>query len=421
MVQICDHNFKLKDLINGKETQDLSVFRKAVNLDDIDIVLRECLSREEMREAGSFFTGQKLATEAIQLFQKAITFESIILDPTCGAGNLLIEASRKLGVEKTLTATLQAWGAVLWGFDIHETFIEATKLRLILEALSRGVELNCSTESAFNFLKNIKVKDALSVTKEELEKVTHVIMNPPFTLWESPKNEFWKNGKINAAGIISYFFFKTLPKECQIVAILPEVLRCGSRYEDFRTNTSVELSGSCLPWGRFNSKTDVDVFLLVGCCNQESDSEIRWYEESNYSLSLGDLYDVRVGPLVAYRDPEEGKELPYFHSRNLSTGKILTRSNETRKFLGKSIKTPCVLIKRTSSPSDKQRAAATLVNLVTDIFVENHLIIVSPKNGTLEECKKVMDVLNSNKTNDFLNEQMRLRHLTVKIIKNIPI
>lgn len=58
-----------------------------------------------------------------------------------------------------------------------------------------------------------------------------------------------------------------------------------------------------------------------------------------------------------------------------------------RAFDGKVIQPPCILIKRTSSPSDKFRAAATLVNLKQPIAVENHLIVVTPKDGKLKSCK----------------------------------
>ncbi len=43
-------------------------------------------------------------------------------------------------------------GKVLWGFDIHESFIESTKLRLVIEALRRGVNKDCSIEDALSFL-----------------------------------------------------------------------------------------------------------------------------------------------------------------------------------------------------------------------------------------------------------------------------
>ncbi|MEX6368669.1 N-6 DNA methylase [Providencia huaxiensis] len=49
---------------------------------------------------GAFFTGQSLARQTVLSFNTPIKMNSIILDPTCGAGNLLIECSRSLSVKK---------------------------------------------------------------------------------------------------------------------------------------------------------------------------------------------------------------------------------------------------------------------------------------------------------------------------------
>mgnify|MGYP000848139983 CR=1 FL=1 len=418
MNQLTVHNQKLRQLI---EQEALDLTNHIVDLDNIDLVLRECLSIEEMREAGSFFTGQNLATHAVKKFTKAITFDSIVLDPTCGAGNLLIECSRSLGVEKTLSKTLYQWGRVLWGFDLHESFIEATKLRLIIEALSRGVVNDCSVDEAVSYFKNIYVHDALTIKKEDLMSVTHVIMNPPFTIWKSPNKYYWKNGKINAAGIVLDHYLRILPHNCLVIAILPEVLRSGSRYTMFREFCSLKMKATCIPWGRFSRKTDVDIFLLSGeITEEENTATINWQEDSINGLRVGDFFDVCIGPLVGYRDPLLGEEVPYFHSKNTPAWQVVTDCSELRRFKGRKISPPFILIKRTSSPSDKYRAIATLINIKKLVAVENHLIVVKPKSKSIKDCKKLMRILASNHTNDFLNKRIRLRHLTVQAIKDIP-
>ncbi len=397
---------------------DKEQFRSLVDLDNIDLVLRELLTIEEMREAGSFFTGQKLATKAVALLP-VITSRSVVLDPTCGAGNLLIEASRTLGVESTLSTTLLAWGKVLWGFDLHAHFIEATKLRIVVEALNRGVEQDCDLDEAFELLPNILVKDALSVEKLELEKISHVLMNPPFTIWPSPKENYWKEGKVNAAGIVFDHYLRLLPEDCSISAILPDVLRSGSRYDEFRSFTSQSMSATVEVWGRFNRKTDVDVFLLSGKI-KTAVNLIKWHNAEQNSVCISDYFDVRTGPLVAYRDPEDGPEYPYFYPKICPQWGVVREAVEIRRFTGKVLTPPFVVIKRTSSPSDRNRASATLINLREPVAIENHMIVVKPKDGKLKTCKKLMQVLQTKKTNDFLNERIRLRHLTVGVIKDIP-
>jgi len=419
MEQLSTHNQSLRYLIDNATQESIAAI---VDLDSIDTVLRQCLPLEQMREAGSFFTGQNLATKVINSFEKAITSNSRVLDPTCGAGNLLIECSRKLGVHGTLSETLAEWGNVLWGYDIHDSFIEASKLRLIIEALNRGVQKDCSIEEAMSYFKSIKVKDALLVTKNDLIGVTHVAMNPPFSIWESPNKNYWKRGKINAAGIVFDLFLRSLPKECVVVAILPEVLRSGSRYNLFRKFCSINMYAKCIPWGRFNKKTDVDVFILTGVIiDNESNNSIMWQDDLGEYQSLSSKFNVCIGPLVAYRDIQVGNEYPYFHSKNTPSWETVEDSQETRKFQGKVISPPFLLIKRTSSPCDKYRAIATIINLKSMVAVENHLIVIKPINNSLKDCKKLLKSLKSDATNEFLNKRIRLRHLTVGAIKDIPL
>lgn len=367
MDQLSTHNQSLRYLIDNVTQESIS---SIVDLDSIDTVLRQCLPLEQMREAGSFFTGQHLATKVINSFEKAITSNSRVLDPTCGAGNLLIECSRKLGVCETLSETLAEWCEVLWGYDIHDSFIEASKLRLIIEALNRGVQKDCSVEQAMSYFINIKVKDALLVTKDDLIDITHVAMNPPFSIWKSPNKNYWKQGKINAAGIVFDLFLRNLPKECVVVAILPEVLRSGSRYNLFRNFCSLNICAKCIPWGRFNTKTDVDVFILAGhIMDFETPNSIMWQDELGVYQSLSSKFNVCIGPLVAYRDIQAGSEYPYFHSKNTPGWEIIEDFRETRKFQGKVISPPFILVKRTSSPGDRYRATATIINLKSMISI----------------------------------------------------
>lgn len=416
MNSLSAYNATMRDLLLSPDDTKL---KNMVDLDSIDLVLRELLTIEEMREAGTFFTGQRLAFKAVSTFPVPITHNSVVLDPTCGAGNLLIESSRVLSVKGTLSATLRSWGKVLWGFDIHAHFVEATKIRLVVEALNRGVTRDCELEEAFEFLSNIKMKDALSVAQKDIESVTHVIMNPPFTIWPSPKENYWKDGKVNAAGIVFDKYMRLLPKGCNVCAVLPDVLRSGSRYQEFRSFVSASMIGVSEIWGRFNKNTDVDVFLLSGILGSTV-NDIEWYSSKVAKSSISDFFEVRTGPLVAYRDPEEGVEYPYFYPKNCPKWGVVKTATETRRFTGRSLDPPFVVIKRTSSPSDRNRASATFIHLREPVAIENHMIVVKPKDGKVKTCKILMQVLQSEQTNDFLNDRIRLRHLTVEVVKDIP-
>ncbi|HCC2281432.1 N-6 DNA methylase [Citrobacter portucalensis] len=394
---------------------------KSIDLDEIDSILRDSLSIKNMREAGSFFTGLKLATKTLDSFLEPIKINSVVLDPTCGAGNLLVACSRRFSIYPTLTQTLSIWGQQLKGFDLYEIFVESAKLRIIIDALNRGAKKDCDIDIALTLLPNIKVKNALDVCEMDLKDITHVVMNPPFTITPSPNNYYWKKGKVNSAGIFMDKYIRLLPAGCCVSAILPDVLRSGSRYEEFRTFIDCNLIGTCNIWGRFNAKTDVDVFILSGKIKRYLNSRLPWSPNLGKYMQLSSQYDVRVGPLVAYRDHQEGEEHPYFHPKNSPAWEIISKVSETRKFKGTTIIPPFIVVKRTSSPTDKFRASATIINLDLPVAVENHMIVIRPKDSSFESCLKLMKILKSEKTNNFLNNRIRTRHLTVGVIKEIPI
>lgn len=422
MNQIVGHNNFLKSLYNKLSHQsDTIQLKEYVSLDAIDGVMRSLVSIEEMRDAGSFFTGDDLAAELENKFMHEISDDSIILDPTCGAGNLLLVCSRKLSVHSSLESTLRTWGKSLCGYDIYSHFVELTKLRLILEILRRGASIDCSLKKAMSYFKNIKTKDALLVKHGEIKDVTHAILNPPFSLWDHSNYEAFQKGKANAAGIVFVHLISILPKSCEISAILPEVLRSGSSYKRWRTFVSSYMTADVTIMGQFNWKTDVDVFILNGILTSNHNA-ILWINHNSLDNQpcLGDYYDISVGRLVAYRDPEIGDDYPYIHSKNVPIGGILDKFDERRKFRGTVLKPPFVVIRRTSRPSDKSRAIGTIIKGKEPVAVENHLIVIKPHKAPLRNCKRIVQILKSSETNEFLNNRIRCRHLTVGAIKQIP-
>lgn len=422
MDQINQHNIKLINIYNSMCTKsDVDKLIKHTSLDSIDAVMRKTFSIKEMRDSGSFFTGDDLATDLSEKITKTIDSKSIIMDPTCGAGNLLIACSRKLNIDNSLSKTLEQWSKRLRGYDLYPSFIKLTKLRLIFEAIMRGCKVDCSINDALNYFSGIIAKNALDITSSDISDITHTIMNPPFTLWDSPKVDYWNKGKVNAAAIIMDRYLRILPQESIICAILPEVLRSGARYEKWRTFIQSKLSGDVQIVGRFNKKTDVDVFIINGYIKDTS-KKIIWNKCDIFSKQskIEDYFDVSVGRLVAYRDPEEGLEYPYIHPKNLPIWSTVNIFNERRRFKGTVIQPPFVVIRRTSSPSDKNRAAGTIIQGNEPVAVENHLIIIKPKQPTLKKCKSLLKILKNEQTNTFLNDRIRCRHLTVGAVKQIP-
>jgi hypothetical protein len=79
------------------------------------------------------------------------------------------------------------------------------------------------------------------------------------------------------------------------------------------------------------------------------------------------------------------------------------------------------VVRRTSSPSDPHRAVATVVLGKRPVAVENHLIVLLPKNKTLRACRQAMRLLRDDSTDKRLDRTMRCRHLTVEAVASLPI
>lgn len=385
--------------------------------------LRSIFTIADLREAGSFFTGDDLANEAVSKFIHPITPSSIILDPTCGAGNLLIACSKQLPIQRSLKDSLRAWGTVLTGLDVFPEFVEATKLRLILEAFNRGAIPNGDTiDDLKGLFPRIREGNAL-LESESYSQATHIIMNPPYGLSPAPQGCSWGGGKINAAGVFIEHMLSHASKKTSLVAILPDVLRSGSRYKHWRALVDSAINHQMNIVGQFDHKTDVDVFLLRGSIREEKQSESQqtWgHNYSDLSLRLSDYFTVSVGPVVPHRDPEEGEKYPYIFPRMLPKWEEISLSDYSRNFSGRVILPPFVAIRRTSSPSDTHRALATLICGDRPVAVENHLIVAVPNNGGLQGCRDLLNVLQHPQTNEFLNNRIRCRHLTVGAVKEIP-
>ena len=207
-----------------------------------------------------------------------------------------------------------------------------------------------------------------------------------------------------------------------ITAILPDVLRSGSRYSKWRKVISRSLDFTLAISGKFDNHTDIDVINVYGTIQKHCfDPQNCWTNTTtDKGSSVGDHFDACVGPLVAYRDKEEGFEAPYIYPGMLSKWSETCVENSWRKTKSKLTPPPFVAVNRTSGPRDNFRAVATIIKESKPVAVENHLIILSPKSGGLVSCRKLLRILKSSKTNSFLNERIRCRHLTVESVKSIP-
>lgn len=385
--------------------------------------LRSLVPLATLRASGAFFTGHEIAERLADRAKGEIQHGTSFIDPACGAGNLLVAAAKFLPLGHSLASTLSSWGEIIHGIDVHAEFIEATKLRLVLLAKQRG-NFASQPPGLNNLFPNIQCADALSAHMI-FPATPIVLLNPPYQGMKAPDSCRWGRGTVSAAAVfLEHIVRNTLPGG-RIYALLPEVLRCGSRYQSFREclGKSVEIVFE-KSLGVFDRWTDIDVFAaeirVLGDVSLQGKPLPVFNQWGKTVETIADRYHIHVGPLVDYRSPETGIEHPYVEAAQATPWAENFICTATRKFGGTVFSPPFVVIRRTSRPGDKFRTIGTVIRGDAPVAVENHLLIALPKRGTVKACLELLQVLRRTETNDFLNATMRCRHLTVGAVKNIP-
>lgn len=376
------------------------------------------------KKSGLFFTDTILSQKAVNRIKIILDKGKSVVDPACGIGNLLASCAKYLPRGGNVNETLKIWSELIHGYDVHEEFIRMTKLHLFLAATQLHKKHNLPIfYNRDDLFKGIQLCNTLSLSKPT-HQIDCVVINPPYGYIKAPDNCSWAAGKIQTAALFLEKLLVSAHAGQHMVAILPDVLRSGSRYHKWRKiieensmNLDIELVG------RFDRKTDVDVFILHVVKGKAKQYSTDWYMlnelKNNEYFKLKDLFNVMVGPVVPYRNPEKGKFHPYLDCSSAIPWSILNKLPR-RRFSGTVINPPFVVMRRTSNPKDKSRSISTIINCNKPVAVENHLIIIKPKNGTLKLCKNLIEILKLPKTKEWFDKRIRCRHLTVSAVKELP-
>lgn len=385
-----------------------------INIKD---VVYSTLSLLDRRKHGIFFSGPKWAKTLCSNIN--IGDWKRFIDPSVGTGDLLLEICINLPLEKTFFETVTSWAKRLVAIDLRSSFLQFTWIRIHLLALHRHSEIDPNVHGYLLPLPDtFIIGDSLKI-KIDIRSGDCVIMNPPYQRIIAEKNSFVGKGKRSAAAFHVENILLQSPPGIGVVALLPDVLRSGSSYKNFRNEISQRLNiRSFDPFGSFGLDADIDVAVLVGTTQEkESLKEARILEGIT---TLGDKFHVRVGPVVPHRTVTLGPRHAYLTAKNAVVGDNINELTETAEFATRLEKGPFVIVRRTSSPSDKKRARATLVSANIDFYIENHLLVILPFKQSIEECEELIRVLNDPRTNDWLNNKIRCRHLTVGALKALP-
>lgn len=400
---------------------------------ELSRTLRELVPLKELHASGAFFTSEPMADKLLADLTNEEIASLVALDPSCGGGNLLLAFARRLPLSSTLQQTLAIWGQKLRGIDIHEEFAHATRARLTLLAAHRGMAVHGlgflegplpDLEAVFP---HIQFSNGL---QQAWPSAGLLLLNPPFNSVAVPAEYRWSTGKISQAALFVLKGLEHAKPGTLLRAILPDVLRSGSRYRRWREIVSAQavLEGIQV-LGQFDSKTQVDVFLLtLRITGDEQPVSSTWVvpaEEETPQEFVGNLFDVKVGRLVPYRDKEVGKSYPYLDVKHVPAWGSILPGAAHRRFDGTTFSTPFVIVRRTSKAADSRRAVATIVDcsvpgVPEQVAVENHLLVLRPKSGNISDCQQLLNVLRDPRTDTWLNEQIRCRHLTVGAVASVP-
>ena len=183
----------------------------------------------------------------------------------------MIEAAKALPVDQDLAQTMRSWGGLLHGRDIDPAFVRLTKARLVLLAVARGAAVIGPARAPIlaEVLPGIQVGDGLDLLRRN-PPAAHIVMNPPFTYRVAPPATTWASGRTSHAAIFLAAAVEGALPGTRLTAILPDVIRTGSRYERLRSHVESLLHVSSIePYGRFDRWTDIDVFVLSGVVADE--------------------------------------------------------------------------------------------------------------------------------------------------------
>jgi hypothetical protein len=382
-------------------------------------VFRRQVALGTRRDAGTFFTGHRLARRLVAAHASDIRNGASVSDPACGLGDLLLAAAGYLPIRATLAETLAAWGEQLRGRDVHDELVTTAKIRLYLLALARGASPGPAPEpgDAFPLLTR---EDFLQ--GEETDEAQVVLLNPPYGRVQAPATVEWATGSVSAAAIFTERALERLAPDARLSAILPDVLRSGTRYEAWRARIeSIVRPESIRLVGQFDAATDVDVFLLRARRDQTGRRASWWQPPALSQAHVKDFFDVSVGSVVPHRHPDVGPSVAYVHSRLLPSTGVHRTGDARRGFSGRTVSAPFVAIRRTSRPARHgPRLVTTIVVGDEPIAVENHLLVARPLDGTLTACSKLVAILRSDVTSDWLDQRIRCRHLTVGAVQALP-
>lgn len=378
------------------------------------ISARQAGHHARIKALGAFFTPSWLADLLLAPIAGKLGVRANVIDPACGSGELLLAAHR-------LFRTIPGTKLSLRGIEIERQFASVAKSRI-----SQAVEEQWQIPAPEIC---IQIGDGQTAEPYFLDDLDLVVMNPPFVAAVAPKSCQWTSGRVSSAALFLASWVERIPNGTRIAAILPDVLRTGSRYAKLRAQLEAclcELDIQLL--GEYPGAPDVDVFILRGKKGPlDSRLSVAWTPGAaadSEHPTVGGIARVSVGAVVPHRDATIGLPVyPFICAGNcpklgtIDVAEIAaTRATDKRVFTA-----PFLVLRRTSSPRDSNRLVWTIVVGRGQVAVENHLLVVAPSDGSVATCLLLAEAMTQPEAQRWIGFRMRCRHLTVSSVRELPI
>jgi len=201
--------------------------------------------------SGKFFTPRPIASAMVRLLPRKK--DAIIMDPTCGGGTFLIEASKRW---KDLNCQLI-------GNDIDNMLIDLTEIVLFLGTPDNHIKSL--------FVSNIY--DPINEIQNLFGTIDYILANPPFSLQIESigcESRLFSLGYRNSDALFIDFAYKLLKQGGRLICLLPHSIVSNNEYERLRKSVEEDwhlLGIFILPEGVFqltsNTTTRADIIVLM--------------------------------------------------------------------------------------------------------------------------------------------------------------
>ena len=368
--------------------------------------LRRLVSLTDRRELGAFFTPHELADRLAEPLSEArgegsSSWTRVAAQEICYLPPPEFWHPRSVGQRRRCVCTGWTSCQSSWKWRLGDSNFSAAVLNVDLE---------------------VRVRCGDGRLAPEVAGATHLLLNPPYASVQSSDDCEWAGGRVNGAADFLDRTVARLAPGSRVSALLPDVLRSGARYGQWRRliGESLDIEETTI-LGQFDRWADVDVFLLraVRRARPDGSAPESWVGEAS-GPTVGGRFHVSVGPVVHYRAPNRGPRRPYLTAKDFPTWGTIRRVARDRRFIGRLHSGPFVAVPRTSRPEEPARARGAIVADHRAVAVDNHLLVLSPLSGGIDECHRLLAVLRSEAANAWLNRAIRCRHLTVGAVASLP-